>query len=119
MALDKALKQPQTTIVDLAPKLNREKCERENRWTLSKEDLDAIPDDIWRRKQASKPRVVRAQAAAPTPPKVTYEAKERIREIRTSLISIANKLQWLSEPALKGAAFEVRENAKIEAGGPL
>jgi hypothetical protein len=38
-------------VVDLSPKLNREKWERENRWTLSKEDLDAISDDIWKRKR--------------------------------------------------------------------
>lgn len=102
MALAEALKNPQTKIVDLTPKLNREKWERENRWTPTKDDLDAIADDIWRRKDASQPRIERAQGIVPKPPKVTYEAKEAIREIRTSLISIANKLQWLSEPALKG-----------------
>lgn len=50
---------------------------------------------------------------------MTYEKKEAIREIRTSPITIANKLQWLSEPALKGAAFEAREIAKVEMDGPL
>ncbi|BBO14894.1 hypothetical protein CO683_23715 [Bradyrhizobium ottawaense] len=65
MALEEALKQPQTKIVDLTPKLNREKWERENRWTLSKDDLDAIADDIWRRKEASQPRIERAQGIAP------------------------------------------------------
>jgi len=119
MALEQALKKPQTKIVDLIPKLNREKWERENRWTLSQADLDAISDDIWKRKRAGEPRIERAKSAAPKPPKVTYEAKEAIREIRTSLISIANKLQWLSEPALRGAAFEAREIAKVEAEGPL
>ena len=38
-ALVEALKRPQGKIVDLTPKLNREKWERENRWTLTKEDL--------------------------------------------------------------------------------
>jgi hypothetical protein len=42
VALREALKRPQSKIVDLTPKLNREKWERENRWTLSQEDLDAI-----------------------------------------------------------------------------
>ncbi|WFU26340.1 hypothetical protein QA649_09060 [Bradyrhizobium sp. CB1717] len=119
MALEESLSKPQTKIVDLTPKLNREKWERENRWMLSKEDLEAIADDIWRRKSAAQPRIERAKGSTPKPPKVTYEAKEAIREIRTSLISIANKLQWLSEPALKGAAFEAREIAKTEADGPL
>ncbi|AWL94016.1 hypothetical protein CIT37_19035 [Bradyrhizobium ottawaense] len=118
MALEEALKQPQTKIWT-SRQSSIARSGRENRWTLSKDDLDAIADDIWRRKEASQPRIERAQGIAPKPPKVTYEAKEAIREIRTSLISIDNKLQWLSEPALKGAAFEARENAKIEADGPL
>lgn len=119
MALEEALRKPQTKIVDLTPKLNREKWERESRWTPSKDDLDAIADDIWRRKRAGRPRVELAKGIAPKPPKVPYEAKEAIREMRTSLITIANKLQWLSEPTLKGVAFEARENAKTEADGPL
>lgn len=119
MALEEALRKPQTKIIDLTPKLNREKWERENRWTPSKDDLDAIADDIWRRKEANQPRIERAQGIAPRPARVTYEAKEAIREIRTNLIGIDNKLRWLSEPALKGVAFEARENAKIESDGPL
>lgn len=119
MALADALKKPQSKIVDLTPKLNREKWERENRWTPSKDELDAIADDIWRRKPANQPRIERAQGIALKRPKVTYEAKEAILEIRTSLMVIDNKLRWLSEPALKGLAFEARENAKIESDGPL
>lgn len=119
MALAEALKKPQSKIVDLTPKLNREKWERENRWTPSKDELDAIADDIWRRKQANQPRIERAQGIAPKPPKVTYEAKEAIREIRTNVMVIDNKLRWLSEAALKGLAFEARENAKVESDGPL
>jgi hypothetical protein len=42
-------------VVDLSPKLNREKWERDNRWTLSKRDLDLISDDIWKRNRAATP----------------------------------------------------------------
>ncbi|WP_375304409.1 hypothetical protein WI560_19160 [Bradyrhizobium sp. A11] len=94
MALERALKQPQTTIVDLTPKLNREKWERENRWTLSKDELDAIADDIWRRKKAGQPKIERARDAAPKPPKVTYEAKEAIQEVQGRITSIA----WSCRP---------------------
>lgn len=119
MPLAEALKKPQSKIVDLTPKLNREKWERENRWIPSKDELDPIADDIWGRKEANQPRIQRAHGIAPKPPKVTYEAKEAIREIRTNLMVIDNKLRWLSEPALKGVAFEARENAKVESDGPL
>jgi hypothetical protein len=34
------------TVVDLGPSIERQQWERENRWKLSKEDLDAIAADI-------------------------------------------------------------------------
>ena len=40
-------------VVDIAPKLKREKWERENRWTPAKEDLDLIADDIFNRKRVT------------------------------------------------------------------
>lgn len=119
MALDRALKQPQTTIVDLTPKLNREKWERENRWTLSKDDLDAIADDIWQRKKAGQPRIERARGAAPKPPRVTYEAKEAIQEVQSRITSIDNKLRWLSEADLKGFCFEADEISKGDTSRPI
>jgi len=42
-------------VVDLSPKLKREKRERDNRWTLSTQDLDLISDDIWKRQSAATP----------------------------------------------------------------
>ena len=39
-ALERAERRPSSKVVDLAPKLKREKWERDNRWTLSKQDLD-------------------------------------------------------------------------------
>jgi hypothetical protein len=35
------------TVVDLGPSIQREQWRRENRWELSKEDLDVIAADIW------------------------------------------------------------------------
>jgi len=46
-------------VVDLSPKLNREKWERENRWQLSKPQLDVIADDIGKRKHTSNAKVYR------------------------------------------------------------
>jgi hypothetical protein len=99
-------------VVDLSPKLNREKWERENRWTLSKEDLDAIADDIWKRKKAASPKVQQAKGVLEKPPAVTWEAKQAIKDIQTHIWSIETKIENLSEPALKGLSFEARKNAK-------
>ncbi len=118
LALQQALRKPVGKVVDLAPKLNREKWERENRWTPAKEDLDAIADDIWR-KRTGESRIEQAKGAAPKPPRVTYEAKEAVREIQGLVTSIDNKLRWLSEADLKGFAFEAGEVSRGDTSRPV
>jgi hypothetical protein len=119
LALQNALKNPSGKIVDLAPKFNREKWEREHRWTLSKEDLDLIADDIWGRKRVGAPKVERAKGAAPKPPQITSDARGALREIQTGISSLDNKLTWLNELSLKGVAHEARQNAKSDVDGPF
>lgn len=86
---------------------------------MSKEDLDLIADDIWGRKRAGAPKVERAKGSAPKPPQITSDAREALREIQTGISSIDNKLTWLSEPPLKGVAYEARKNSKSEVDGPF
>jgi hypothetical protein len=43
---------------------------------------------------------------------LTFEAKQAIREIQTHLFGIDGKMEFLTEPALKGLAFEARRLAK-------
>jgi hypothetical protein len=112
-ALERADRRATTgKVVDLSPKLNREKWERENLWTPSKADLDAIADDIWKRKKAASPKVTQAKGVLPKPPAVTWEAKQAVRDIQTHIWSINGKIETLTEPALKGLSFEARNNAK-------
>jgi hypothetical protein len=111
-ALERSQRQGPSKVVDLAPKLKREKWERDNRWTLSKRDLDLISDDIWKRKRASRPKVQQAKGVVPKPPPMTFEAKQAIREIQTHIFGIDGKMEFLTEPALKGFAFEARRLAE-------
>jgi len=111
-ALERAEGRPSSKVVDLAPKLKREKWERDNRWTLSQQDLDLISDDIWKRKRAATPKVRQAKGVAPKPPPMTFEAKQAIREIQTHIFGIDSKMEFLTEPALKGFAFEARSLRK-------
>lgn len=99
-------------IIDLAPKLNREKWERENRWTLSTIELDAIADDIWKRKKAGSPKVLQAKGILTKPPAVSWEAKQALKEIHTNIIGIEIKIENLDPPALKGLSFEAKDKAK-------
>lgn len=119
-ALERAQGNPEPgKVVNLSPKLNREKWERENRWTLSKEDLDLIADDIWNRKRAGAPKVQRATGIAPKPPSMTWEAKEAVKEIQSKVWSIGGKLEHLTEPDLKGVSFEALQMAKADQNSPL
>jgi hypothetical protein len=106
-------------VVDLSPKLNREKWERENRWKLSELELNAIADDIWKRKEASAPIVVQAKGILPKPPRMTWEAQEAIKEIQSKVWSIGATLERLLEPALKGVSFEARKLAKDSGNAAL
>jgi hypothetical protein len=88
-------------VVDLSLKLNREKWECENLWTPSKANLDAIADDIWKRKSAASPKLTRAKNVLPKPPSLTWDAKEAIREIQSKVWGIGGKLEHLAAPTLK------------------
>jgi hypothetical protein len=103
-ALERTDQTPAGTVIDLSPKLNREKWERENRWTPSKEDLDAICDDIWKRKRAAAPKVVQAKGIAPKPVTLSYEAKEAIREIQKQVWGIGGKLEHLTEATSRSSS---------------
>ena len=116
-ALERAKRMGPSKVVDLSPKLSREKWERENKWQLSKLQLDLIADDIFKRSAAVK--VIQAKGAAPRPVPLTHEAKEAIREVETQLYGIDIKLQYLSEAALKGFAFEIRARAARAGNDPL
>lgn len=104
-------KRVKSKVVDLSPKINRERWEREHQWVLSKDDLDLIAADIWRTKKAEAAKVVQAKGTKAVPPPLTFEAREAIREIETHIFGIQGKLEYLTEPALKGLAFEARSRA--------
>ena len=81
-------------VVDLSPKLNREKWERENRWEPLASDLDLISADLWKMKKAAPAQVVQAKGTSPIPPPMTHEAREAIREIQKHVFSIGGKLEY-------------------------
>jgi hypothetical protein len=116
-ALEQSERIKPSKVINIAPKLNREKWERENRWSPSKEDLDTIAADIFNRKQAAD--IKHAKGAAEKPPPLTFEAKNAIEEIRTHVLGIESKIEALSETALKGFAHEARNRSQDDLDNPL
>jgi hypothetical protein len=119
-ALDRSKRiKSKSKVVDLSPKLNREKWEREHRWELSKNDLDLISADLWKMKKAEVAKVVQAKGVKVVPPPLTSEARDALSEIQTHVFGIHGKLEFLTEPALKGLAFEVRSLASKDIDGAV
>lgn len=103
---------PRGKIVDLQPAIRRRDWEKEHRWDLTAEDLNRIvavlrpdlADDV----QQIKP----VAGTAPKKPPLTYEAKSALDDIRHHLFDVEQKLARLSEPALKGLAYEARRMSR-------
>lgn len=104
-------------VVSLTPALKRRKFQQEHRWNLTKEHLDWIAADIWPSENDGSPAHVSiATGKELRRPPLTYEAKESLRKIDEKLASVGFELDRLSEPALKGLAFEARQRAEAQSG---
>jgi hypothetical protein len=103
-------------VVSLKPALRRRDFQLKHQWHLTKEDLDWIAADIWPSENGTPAPITIATGKAPRRPTLTYEAKEALRKIEEKLASVGFELERLSEPALKGLAFEAREKVS-ERGG--
>jgi hypothetical protein len=99
------------SVVDLGPKLNRRKWEREHLWTVSKTDFDCIAADIGAK---GKDAAEFVKGVSPARPPLTEDARRALSTIGESLSNIAMTLENLSEPALKGLAFEAKERGVRE-----
>ncbi len=100
-------------IVDLRPKLKRKEWERKNRWDLSKDDLDRVAADIWPHLATEASEIQLVKGRAPKRPPLTSAAEDAISEANQAVFSIGLKIERLSDPALKGFAYEARRHAKM------
>jgi transcriptional regulator with XRE-family HTH domain len=106
---------PHYTALDPRSKLNRQRLEGEDRWELSEEDLAAVKADIWKKGGAGSQKVEQAKGVAAKRPPLSHEAQRALSDIALKLALIGVTLTELPEAALKGIAFEARE----EKVGPL
>jgi hypothetical protein len=102
---DKAARASRAKVVDLRPQVKKRQWEADNRWDLSKEDLDRIAADLWPG-LACLEEIKTVKGKASKRPPLTYEAKNAISEIDAKLYLIGFEIEKLSEVALKGFAFE-------------
>jgi hypothetical protein len=101
------------SVVDLSAKLSRKKWEKEDRWNLSKVDLDLIASDLKISGFSDKgPRLRAVESTAPKQSALPYEAEHALSEISQQLFQIGLQLEKLSEKALKGLSFEANRRAE-------
>lgn len=101
---------PDDTVVELNPRLQRKKFREDHRWEPTKDDLDRISKDIWQTSKAD--ALPSAKGTTKRKPPLTYEAKHALQEISGGFWKISHAMHGLSEPSLRGLAFEARSQAK-------
>ncbi len=102
-------------VLDIGPELKRKRWEEQNRWDVTPEILSIITADLW----PGLPTVADVdlvKGRAPERPPLPSEARSVLREIKSKLGSMTWEIDKLSEPALKGLAFEMRQMAVVESG---
>lgn len=81
---------------------------RENRWELSKEDLERIAADIWPKSKSD--AITMLKGTAIKPPPVPHQARRALDKIGEHLVDVDSELDRLSEPALKGLVYQARKD---------
>ncbi len=103
---------PRGKVVDLRPQIERNQWKARNLWDVTKEELDRIVAAL-RPDLAPEPAAVQSiKGKAPKRPPLTSQAERAMAEIGAKLSMVGNHLSELSEPGLKGLAFEARQRAR-------
>ncbi|MDL2401583.1 hypothetical protein [Rhizobium mayense] len=98
------------TVLDLKTRLNRKKVIEKNRWEPSNAEIERIIRDIWPKKPGDtlKP----AKGTSKKKPPMTSEARHALREISSGFWKITHEIESLSEPSLRGFAFDARNQSE-------
>ena len=101
-------------VINLAPELNRQEIERKHRWNVTAEILDRIAADILAPKNDEVDGITSVKGNLPKAPPLTHDARRALTEIGQKINSISFDLSKLSEPALKGLAYEASRNVEYD-----
>lgn len=99
-------------VIELRPRTKQAKLQKEYRWEPANADIERIIADIWPKKRSD--RLKSAQGVSKRRPPLSYDAKHAIEESSREFWKIANAIDGLKEPSLKGFAFEARHRADAD-----
>ena len=112
---DPRRERPKGKVVDLRPDFERKKWEREHLWEPTAHDLDLITAAVWPF-AAGEPEAGGVQSVkgkAQKVPPLTRDGEEALRKVRRAIHDIDFAMDELSEPALKGLAYELRRVGRL------
>jgi hypothetical protein len=111
---DPMRERPKGKVVDLRPDFERKKWEREHLWDLNAQDLDRITAAVWPHASGEPDGGIQSvKGKAKKVPPLTRDGEEALRKIRSAIIDMEFAMRDLSEPALKGLAFELHRIARL------
>ncbi|GJE29546.1 hypothetical protein [Methylobacterium organophilum] len=111
---DRLAENPRGKVVDLRPNIERQKWRRRNTWNVTAEDLDRITAAVWPWRKGQEAGAVQAvKGKVPKEPPLTRDARDLLVKIEVNLGKFGNEIENLSEPALKGLAFALRQQGRI------
>jgi hypothetical protein len=118
--MDVAFNEPDRSskVVSLTPEIKRRDVKARHRWDVTKDILDRISADIWPGIAGQAAEVTSITGKLPKRPPLTLEARRILPDIAARLSLIETDLRMLSEPALKGLAFEARRTAEYGEDNP-
>lgn len=103
-------------VVDLRPEIERAQWKARTRWEVTGEDMDRIAAAVWPGSAVGAEAVKAVTGRAPRRPSLTHEARESLRKLSSLVSEVGLALESLSEPGLKGLAFEARDYAGVYEG---
>ena len=106
------------TVADFQADRSKRRCPRKTQVEPTPAQITRICDDIWKGKdarQASKP----VKGVSRRRPPLTFEGEQAIREASKGFWQIANAIDDLKEPSLKGFIFEAERRSKVDELGFL
>lgn len=105
-------------LVDIKDRLHKKQLEAKHRWKVTGEILDRIAADLWPSEAAALEKITTVKGKAPVRPPFTADAADALSKLQTALSMFDLEMTRLSEPALRGLAFRMRELAATESPGP-
>ncbi|MEO4043664.1 hypothetical protein AAFN47_18865 [Hoeflea sp. CAU 1731] len=98
------------TVVELKPHTERKKRDEKYRWEPGRKEINIIIADLWPKKKSDRLKFVKGTSVRRPP--FTADAERCMRKVSADFWMFDQHIGMLSEPGLKGFAYEARERAE-------